>query len=62
VVEYLPWNEGKRSLATVMMGFLARWGRRLSWREDGRGLSDQLGGGPYTPGVGHFGHTYWRTY
>jgi len=33
VVEYLPWNEGKRSLTTVMMGFLARWGRRLSWRE-----------------------------
>ena len=33
VVESLPWNEGKRSLTTVMMGFLARWGRRLSWRE-----------------------------
>jgi transposase len=33
VVEYLPWNEGKRSLTTVMMSFLARWGRRLSWRE-----------------------------
>ncbi len=33
VVEHLPWNEGKRTLTTAMMGFLARWGRRLSWRE-----------------------------
>lgn len=33
VVEQLPWNEGKRRLTTAMMGFLARWARRLSWRE-----------------------------
>src|ERR1019366_5401190 len=33
VVEYLPWNEGKRALTTAMMVFLARWARRLSWRE-----------------------------
>ena len=33
VVEHLPWNEGKRTLTTAMMGFLARWARRLSWRE-----------------------------
>jgi transposase len=33
VVEHLPWNEGKRPLTTAMMGFLARWARRLSWRE-----------------------------
>ena len=33
VVERLPWNEGKRTLTTAMMGFLARWARRLSWRE-----------------------------
>jgi len=33
VVEYLPWNEGKRTRTTAMMGFLARWARRLSWRE-----------------------------
>ena len=33
VVEHLPWNQGKRSLTTAMMGFLARWARRLSWRE-----------------------------
>jgi transposase len=33
VVEHLPWNQGKRRLTTAMMGFLARWARRLSWRE-----------------------------
>lgn len=33
VVEDLPWNEGKRRLTTAMMGFVARWARRLSWRE-----------------------------
>ena len=33
VVEHLPWNEGKRPLTTAMMVFLARWARRLSWRE-----------------------------
>ncbi len=33
VVEHLPWNEGKRTLTTAMMVFLARWARRLSWRE-----------------------------
>jgi transposase len=33
VVEDLPWNEGKRRLTTAMMGFLAHWARRLSWRE-----------------------------
>jgi transposase len=33
VVEYLPWNIGKRPVTVAMMGFLARWARRLSWRE-----------------------------
>jgi len=33
VVEEIPWNKGKRRLTTAMMGFLARWARRLSWRE-----------------------------
>jgi transposase len=33
VVEHIPWNEGKRPITCAMMGFLARWGRRLSWRE-----------------------------
>jgi transposase len=33
VVEEIPWSEGKRSVTRAMMGFLARWGRRLRWRE-----------------------------
>lgn len=33
VVEYIPWSEGKRPVSRAMMGFLARWARRLSWRE-----------------------------
>lgn len=36
VVEHIPWSEGKRPITTAMMGFLARWGRRLSWRETAR--------------------------
>ena len=36
VVEYLPWNAGKRPVTLAMMGFLARWARRLSWRETAR--------------------------
>lgn len=36
VVEHLPWSDGKRPLTTAMMGFLARWARRLSWRETAR--------------------------
>jgi transposase len=33
VVEHIPWSVGKRPVTTAMMGFLARWARRLSWRE-----------------------------
>jgi transposase len=33
VVEHIPWSDGKRPLTTAMMGFLARWARRMSWRE-----------------------------
>ena len=33
VVEEIPWSEGKRPVTQAMMGFLARWARRLSWRE-----------------------------
>ena len=36
VVEYLPWSDGKRPLTYALMGFLARWARRLSWRETAR--------------------------
>jgi transposase len=33
VVGQIPWSEGKRPVTRAMMGFLARWARRLSWRE-----------------------------
>src|SRR5271157_4613277 len=33
VVEHIPWSCGKRPVTVAMMGFLARWARRLSWRE-----------------------------
>jgi transposase len=36
VVEYIPWSEGKRPVTRAMMGFLALWARRLSWRETAR--------------------------
>ena len=36
VIEYIPWSEGKRPVTCTMMGFLARWARRLSWRETAR--------------------------
>jgi transposase len=32
-VEHIPWSQGKRPVTTAMMVFLARWARRLSWRE-----------------------------
>src|SRR5579859_7241323 len=33
VVEHIPWSGGKRPVTVAMMCFLARWARRLSWRE-----------------------------
>ena len=36
VVEHIPWSEGKRPVTCAMMGFLARWARRMSWREVAR--------------------------
>jgi transposase len=36
VVEHIPWSEGKRAVTVTMMGFLACWARRLSWRETAR--------------------------
>jgi transposase len=32
-VELMPWNKGKSPYATAYMVFLARWARRLSWKE-----------------------------
>jgi transposase len=36
VIEHLPWSDGKRPVTCAMRGFLARWARRLSWRETAR--------------------------
>jgi transposase len=33
VVEEVPWGAGKRTLTRAYMLFLARWARRLSWKE-----------------------------
>src|SRR5216683_3160556 len=33
VVEEVPWGDGKRTLTRAYMLFLARWARRLSWKE-----------------------------
>jgi transposase len=32
-VEAMPWNRGKSPYAAAYMQFLARWARRLSWKE-----------------------------
>jgi len=32
-VEQVPWAEGKHQLTTTYVWFLARWAKRLSWRE-----------------------------
>lgn len=32
-VELIPWAEGKHQLCTCYIWFLARWARRLSWKE-----------------------------
>ena len=33
IVEEIPWGDGKRTLTKAYMLFLARWARRLSWKE-----------------------------
>jgi len=33
IVEEVPWGDGKRPLTKAYMLFLARWARRLSWKE-----------------------------
>ena len=33
VVEEVPWGDGKRTLTRAYMLFLARWARRMSWKE-----------------------------
>ncbi len=36
IVEHMPWSDGKSPVSKAMMGFLATWARRLSWRETAR--------------------------
>jgi transposase len=33
VVEEVPWGDGKGTLTRAYMLYLARWARRLSWKE-----------------------------
>ena len=33
VVEWVPWGNGKHQLTTTYVWFLARWAKRLSWKE-----------------------------
>ena len=33
VVEKVPWSDGKHQLTRAYMLFLARWARKLSWKE-----------------------------
>ena len=33
IVEEVPWGDGKRTLTKACMLYLARWARRLSWKE-----------------------------
>jgi transposase len=33
LVEWLPWAEGKHTLTTAYMHFLATWARKLSWKD-----------------------------
>jgi len=33
IVEEVPWGNGKHQLTNAYMLFLARWARRLSWKE-----------------------------
>jgi hypothetical protein len=32
-VEEVPWGDGKRTLTKAYMLFLARWARKMSWKE-----------------------------
>ena len=44
-VEHIPWSQGKRPVTTAMMGFLARWARRMSWRETARSFEPEQANG-----------------
>ena len=44
-VEEVPWGDGKRTLTRSYVLFLARWARRLSWKETAECFSHFLGQG-----------------
>ena len=46
VIEHVAWSDGKRPVTLAMMGFLARWGRRRSWRETARWILEQRAENP----------------
>ena len=39
MVEDVPWGDGKRTLTRAYMLFLARWARKLSWKETAESFS-----------------------
>jgi transposase len=41
-VEEVPWGDGKRTLTKAYMLFLARWVRRLSWKETAEAFRTSL--------------------
>ena len=49
-VEALPWAQGKSSMTTIYMSFLATWARRLSWTDTS--LRQHLGQRPAGRRVG----------
>ena len=42
VAEEVPWSDGKRTLTRAYMLFLARWARKLSWKETAEVLGQSV--------------------
>ena len=42
LVEEVPWGNGKHQLTNVYMLFLARWTRRLSWKETAETIGEEV--------------------
>ena len=49
VVEDIPWADGKRALTRTYSVFLARWAKRLSWKEVAEGAHSQIPGHIWSP-------------
>jgi hypothetical protein len=56
-VEEVPWSDGKRTLTKAYMFFLARWARKMSWKETAEGLSQLVN---YFPLKSYFPAVLWR--